>query len=162
MKKLIIINGNMAVGKSSICKVLYKKMDKSIWLDADWCWMMNPICFTDENINMIESNTLFLLRNYLNNTFYQNVIFSWVIDKEVVFKRFLSKLKDIDYKLVIVTITCLEEELKKRLRQRGIEDEIFLDSIINSNLYDEMKSKKIDNTYNSIEESVNKVLDAIN
>jgi len=152
----------MAVGKSSICKVLYKKMDKSIWLDADWCWMMNPICFTDENINMIESNTLFLLRNYLNNTFYQNVIFSWVIDKEVVFKRFLSKLKDIDYKLVIVTITCLEEELKKRLRQRGIEDEIFLDSIINSNLYDEMKSKKIDNTYNSIEESVNKVLDAIN
>jgi len=137
-------------------------MDKSIWLDADWCWMMNPICFTDENINMIESNTLFLLRNYLNNTFYQNVIFSWVIDKEVVFKRFLSKLKDIDYKLVIVTITCLEEELKKRLRQRGIEDEIFLDSIINSNLYDEMKSKKIDNTYNSIEESVNKVLDAIN
>ena len=152
----------MGVGKSTICKILYKKMDKSIWLDADWCWMMNPICFTDENINMIESNTLFLLRNYLNNTFYQNVIFSWVIDKEVVFKRFLSKLKDIDYKLVIVTITCLEEELKKRLRQRGIEDEIFLDSIINSNLYDEMKSKKIDNTYNSIEESVNKVLDAIN
>jgi len=129
----------MGVGKSTICKILYKKMDKSIWLDADWCWMMNPICFT-----------------------YQNVIFSLVIDKEEVFSRYLSKLKDLDYKLVIITITCSEEELKKRLRKRGIEDENFLNSIIHSNLYDEMKSKKIDNTNNSIEESVNKVLEAIN
>ncbi len=152
----------MGVGKSTICKILYKKMDKSIWLDADWCWMMNPICFTDENMRMIENNITYLLCNYLNNSAYQNVIFSLVIDKEEVFSRYLSKLKDLDYKLVIITITCSEEELKKRLRKRGIEDENFLNSIIHSNLYDEMKSKKIDNTNNSIEESVNKVLEAIN
>jgi len=41
-KKLIIINGTMGVGKSTISKALYKNLENSVWLDGDWCWMMNP------------------------------------------------------------------------------------------------------------------------
>jgi len=43
LKKLVIINGTMGVGKSTICKELSKRLENSVWLDGDWCWMMNPL-----------------------------------------------------------------------------------------------------------------------
>ncbi|MGL4772778.1 MAG: AAA family ATPase, partial [Clostridium sp.] len=42
MKKLILINGTMGVGKSSTCQMLYKTIENSVWVDGDWCWMMHP------------------------------------------------------------------------------------------------------------------------
>jgi tRNA uridine 5-carbamoylmethylation protein Kti12 len=42
-KKLIIINGVPGVGKSTVSKELHKSLPKSVWLDGDWCWMMNAI-----------------------------------------------------------------------------------------------------------------------
>jgi len=56
MKKLIIINGTMGVGKTTTCNLLYKHFDKSIWLDGDWCWMMNPWDFNEENRKMVKKN----------------------------------------------------------------------------------------------------------
>lgn len=36
MKKLIIINGTMGVGKSTVCKQLLKILAPGVWLDGDW------------------------------------------------------------------------------------------------------------------------------
>lgn len=67
MKKLIIINGTMGVGKTTISKEVHKSLDKSVWLNGDWCWMMNPWVFSEENIRMVMDNITYLLRNYLTN-----------------------------------------------------------------------------------------------
>ncbi|AJD25562.1 AAA domain protein [Clostridium botulinum] len=53
IKKLIIINGTMRVGKTATSKELNKKLNNSVWLDDDWCWMMNPFTVNDENKNMV-------------------------------------------------------------------------------------------------------------
>jgi len=42
MKKFIVINGAMGVGKTAICKELNRRLMNSVWLDGDWCMMMNP------------------------------------------------------------------------------------------------------------------------
>ncbi len=61
IKKLIIINGTMGVGKTAISKELNKKLNNSVWLDDDWCWMMNPFTVNDENKNMvIKKHNLFI------------------------------------------------------------------------------------------------------
>jgi broad-specificity NMP kinase len=67
MKELIIINGTMGIGKSVTCKELNRKLDKSVWLDGDWCWMMNPFIVNDENKQMVEDNIMhqrLILKSY--------------------------------------------------------------------------------------------------
>ncbi|SFS41366.1 AAA family ATPase [Paenibacillus sp. 453mf] len=82
MKKLIIINGTMGVGKTTISKEVHKSLDKSVWLDGDWCWMMNPWVFSEENIRMVMDNVTYLLRNYLTNSTFDYVILSWVLHND--------------------------------------------------------------------------------
>ena len=38
MKKLIIVNGATGSGKSAVCQRLYPMLERSVYLDGDWCW----------------------------------------------------------------------------------------------------------------------------
>lgn len=61
----------------------------SVWLDGDWCWMMNPFTVSDENKNMVINNITHLLRSFLTNSSFQYVIFNWVIHYEDIFNLIL-------------------------------------------------------------------------
>ena len=39
----------MGVGKTTTCKELSKKLQNSVWLDGDWCWMIDPFVVNEEN-----------------------------------------------------------------------------------------------------------------
>ncbi len=95
MKKLIIINGTMGVGKSTVSKEVSHRLHNSVWLDGDWCWMMNPWNFNDENKNMVLDNICYMLTNFLKNSSFDYVIFSWVLHLESVIsvaKNFQQKV----------------------------------------------------------------------
>ena len=81
-KKLIVINGTMGVGKSAIATALKNELENSVMLDGDWCWMMNPWKVTEENKKMVEQNIVFLLNQFLSNSSFRYVIFTWVLHKE--------------------------------------------------------------------------------
>jgi broad-specificity NMP kinase len=81
MKKLIVVNGTMGVGKSAVCKSLNGVLNHSVWLDGDWCWMMNPWIVNDENRAMVENNITYQLRSFLTNSTFEHVIFSWVLHR---------------------------------------------------------------------------------
>ncbi len=55
-KKLFIVNGAMGVGKTTTCKELSKKLQNSVWLDGDWCWMIDPFVVNEENKRMVINN----------------------------------------------------------------------------------------------------------
>lgn len=78
MKTLLMVNGPPGAGKTSMCRILNKSIN-SVWLDGDWCWMMNPFIVNAENKKMVEDNIIHLLRNFLTNSSMETVIFSWVI-----------------------------------------------------------------------------------
>jgi len=42
MKKLVLISGAAGVGKTTLCRYLFKEIKGCAWLDSDWCWMINP------------------------------------------------------------------------------------------------------------------------
>ena len=48
MKKLYLIGGTMGVGKTTTCQVLKIKLDKSVFIDGDWCWDMHPFMVNEE------------------------------------------------------------------------------------------------------------------
>ena len=78
MKKLIIINGTMGVGKSTVSRILLKKLKASVYLDGDWCWNMNPFIPSEENKRMVIDNIVYLLSSFLKNSEYRYIIFCWV------------------------------------------------------------------------------------
>lgn len=148
MKKLIMINGTMGVGKSTVCNILLNKLNPSVYLDGDWCWNMNPFVVSEENKEMVINNISYLLKSYLNNSGYKYIIFCWVIQEDYIFKQILDKLNNFDFELHKISLVCTEEALKSRLNidvQNGIrKTDVISRSIERISFYEKMDTVKID------------------
>lgn len=79
MKKLIIINGTMGVGKTTTSLELQKILPQNVFLDGDWCWSMEPFVVNDETKTMVMNNITYLLNNFIRCSEYENIIFCWVM-----------------------------------------------------------------------------------
>ena len=144
MKNLIFINGTMGVGKSSVSKQLNKLLDKSVWLDGDWCWMADPFVVTQETKDMVTDNMCHLLNNFINCSEYQNIIFCWVMDYESIYESIATKLKTENCKIWRFTITCSADELKKRVENDTMQDgRNFERSLERVSRFDAMNTVKI-------------------
>jgi broad-specificity NMP kinase len=165
MPKLVMINGTMGVGKTATCKELYKKLQNSVWLDGDWCWMMNPFIVNEENKQMVENNITDLLRNFLINSSFQYVIFNWVIQSEEIFDMILNKLDGLEFEVIKITLLCNEESLRNRIRidvNNNVRDEECITrSLERIPLYKNMNTIKIDTSNVSISETVYKIIKII-
>lgn len=164
-KKLIIINGTMGIGKSATSKELNKRLNNSVWLDGDWCWMMNPFAVNNENKKMVVKNIVYLLRSFLTNSSFEYVIFNWVIHTEDILNLILQGINDLEFDIFKITLICSEEALEKRILkdiQLNLRDK---DSIIRSierlGLYKDMDTEKIDTTDISILETVDRIIKII-
>ncbi len=161
MKKLIIINGTMGVGKSTVSELLLKEMENSVYLDGDWCWNMNPFTVNEENIEMVLKNIIFLLRSFLNNSNFQYVIFCWVIHKEEILKNILYEIGDLDFELFKFTLLCNETELAKRIagdiKTGKRKTDQISESISRLELYKNMDTYKIDVTNRTSKETMEEI-----
>ncbi len=148
MKKLIIVNGTMGAGKTTVCKKLLDILTPGVWLDGDWCWNMNPFAVSEENKEMVLDNICYLLKAFLRNTGYEYVIFCWVIHQEIILNQILTKLKEYDFKLHKITLMCSEEALTGHIQKdidAGVRNPGDIErSVSRLELYDNMDTKKID------------------
>jgi cytidylate kinase len=162
MKKLVIINGAMGVGKTATSKALYKKLQNSVWLDGDWCWMMNPFIVNEENKEMVLDNITHLLRNFLINSSFEYVIFNWVIHLEEIFDMVLSKLDGLEFEVIKITLICNEYSFRKRVSkdiENNLREKECLDmGLERIPLYRNMNTIKIDTSDISILETANKII----
>jgi adenylate kinase family enzyme len=147
MKKLIMINGTMGVGKSTVSEQLSDQLMPSVYLDGDWCWKMNPWVFTEENKKMVIDNITHLLNAYLANSSFEYIIFCWVMHQESIFHDILSRLNG-DYELHKLSLICSEEILRAHILQDVQKGIRTIDSIEGSiarlQLYKKMDTTKID------------------
>ena len=164
-KKLIIINGVMGVGKTTICKVLYKKLNNSFWLDGDNCWMMNPFVVNEENKAMVVDNIVHVLNNFLKNSSTEYVLFNWVIPTDYIMKDLLDKITEKDIQIYKLTLMSSKDELVKRIGKdikSGARDTGNIKrSLERFDLYKSMDTTKIDTTRKSVEEIVNEIIGII-
>lgn len=157
MKKLIIINGTMGVGKTTTCKSLYKHFNKSIWLDGDWCWMMNPWDFNEENKQMVKKNILLLLKGFLDNSNFEYVFFSWVIHRNDIMEWLLGELSDYNLQIYKFSLVCSEKALERRMLLDERSSKGIKESIERNRLYYDMDTIKIDTSYKSVEEVIDEI-----
>lgn len=161
MKRLIIVNGTMGVGKTATCKELNKRLNNSVWLDGDWCWMMDPFIVNEENKKMVKENIIFLLNNFISNSNIENIIFNWVMHDESIIEEILAELTNIEYDLKKITLVCSRSELKRRISKDiddGKRDIACLDRSFNYlDLYKDMNTEKFDTSGKNIDEVVEEI-----
>lgn len=164
-KRLIFIGGTMGIGKTTLGKYLVKhQLENAVFLDGDWCWDMDPWKFTPENKKMVMKNIRFLLNSFLENSYFKNVVFVWVMHEQTIIDDILSGL-DGDYDFYSFSLISKETELKKRFAkdvEQGVRDENDLGAAVaRISLYQKVDSIKIDVTDTNYEANAAKILSCL-
>ena len=122
-QKLIIITGSPCVGKTTVTEKLYTSYKNSAFFDGDWAWCVNPFSIDDPRLRNGDKIMSFALSAYLNSDF-DYVFFSSVVATDKTIREAI--LKDItaqDYSVLGFMLTCSENTLLERHKNRGDENE---------------------------------------
>ena len=119
MKKLILISGSPCVGKTTVGQHLFEQYENSAYLDGDWCWCVNPFSVKDKRLRNGDKNMSFVLSNYLNSEFDYVFFTSVVLTDAGIRENILKDITATDYEVISFTLTCTEETLAFRHKQRG-------------------------------------------
>ena len=114
MKRLYVIGGPMGVGKTAACRQLQQLLDRSVFLDGDWCWDAHPFQATEETREMVLENISFLLDNFLRCSAYDHVIFCWVLHRREIWADLLRCLTE-PYALRAISLVWYEALDVRRL-----------------------------------------------
>jgi hypothetical protein len=161
MKKIVIVNGSMGIGKTSTCVKLYKKMDNTIWLDGDWSWMMHPWKLKEIILDMVFDNITYSLRNFMACDQYDTILFNWVLHSEEWLKRLVEGLGTHDYQVQIITLICTEQALKERLMADHRSEQVTTHALERLPLYAALPTEQLDTTCLSVDEVVRRLYDMI-
>lgn len=148
MKRLIIINGTMGAGKTATCNELLQMLNRSVFLDGDWCWMMSPFIVTEETKRMVQDNIIHMLRNFLACSEYENIIFCWVMQHESIMDDLIARLGGAKFELYKITLMVSEQALEKRIK-KDVDNHVRTRDVLERSLkrlplYEKMNTVKID------------------
>jgi len=113
--KLIIIKGPSGVGKSTVGKLIHNQLKNSAYLDGDDVWRINPFEVNDKTKNIVEKNIPFVLNSYIEAG-YQHVILSWVLHKQSIIDRLLSRLNILNSEVYVFALIADENTISNRIK----------------------------------------------
>ena len=157
MKTLYLVGGPMGVGKTSVCQLLKRRLDRCAFLDGDWCWDMDPFVVNDETKEMVLDNICFVLERFLHCTEFENVVFCWVLHQQGIWDAILSRLDTRGLRVVRAALVASSEALVRRL-QGDIaagrrQPDVIPRSLARLPLYDKLDVLQIDTSERSAEET---------
>jgi len=163
LKKLIVLLGPYAAGKSSVCKCLLGKCPNSAWVDADWCSQINPHPFTNATKKTVTDNLYCMIRNYLLCDDIQWIFFPYSLhgEQEEIFRTLIRRLDEdhLDVQVHTFILKCSMEQLICRGKADGRDRDRIEQGILQSfSIYEDMELPSIDTTQLSVEEVSNSVL----
>ncbi len=120
---IIIINGSVGVGKTSVADQLHYKFEKSVHLDGDAIGDVHPfIIYDDARISYLY-RTLALLIGFHQQNGYRCFVINYVFESAESLQDLLDLLTPLDPDIHTYWLTCSEAEQVRRIRGRG-RDEI--------------------------------------
>ena len=115
---IIIINGSLGVGKSSVAEELHWKFEKSIYLGGDSIGSVHPYEIYDEARIDHLYRTLALLIGFHQTYGYHNFVINYVFESASSLQDLLGLLRPLDPSIHVYWLTCDEKEQEKRIRAR--------------------------------------------
>lgn len=167
MKKLILIIGANAVGKTTTAKTLLQKLSKCAYVDADWCRAINPFPFTDATKIAVLNNIYSLFKNYLLCEDVEFVIFPYGFhgERKQIFEQVVDKLRkdDIVFEICPIILKCCKEENIKRAVKDGRDRTRIERGMKNTfSFYDRYQYPNIDTTDLRPNQVAEKILEILN
>ena len=163
IKKLVVIVGPNAVGKSTVAGSLVEKCTRIAYVDSDWCRVMNPFPFTEITKQTIAENMYALLHNYLLCKEVDTVVFtySWHGGRKEIYDNIIARLRkeEIDFEELIIVLKCSKEENVRRAISDNRDNERIERGMENTfNFYDKYTYPCIDTTGMRPDEVVEKII----
>lgn len=164
MKRLYLIGGPMGVGKTNACRALQARLDRSVFLDGDWCWDSRPFQVTEETKTLVMENICFLLNNFLRCSAYEHVVFCWVMHRQEILDGLVSRLDTRGCAVRAVSLLASPEALTARLeadiRAGRRQRDALARSLAYLPLYEALHTEKLDVSRLTPEETAAKLLEA--
>ena len=147
MKKLYLIGGTMGVGKTTTCQILKRKLDRSVFIDGDWCWDMHPFMVNEETKKLVLENICMLLNNDLKCSVFEHILFCWVMHEQSIINAILENIDKKDCNTKVISLVCSPDTLRKHL-EKDIENGLRTEDVIERSiqrlpLYDKLNTTKI-------------------
>lgn len=138
----------MGAGKSAVGKELNRLANKSVWLDGDDLWRMNPFIVSDSTKLMVMANIRAVINNFLACPDIECVIFTWVMHEQGIIDDILSGLSLDGVEVKAVSLVLSEQALRRRL-EKDIAAGIRQPDIVERSLgylkkYDLLYTEKLD------------------
>jgi len=135
MKRFIIINGPMGVGKTTVGKIICDKLGRAAFIDGDWCLDIHPFVGNKETKAMAIDNIIHMTRNYFYCSESDTVVLSWIMSEQNT-EKIISGVSDLDFQICDIVLTCGKEVLVDRWKKDTISewrsDEKWFTQSINS------------------------------
>ena len=112
--KVIILNGPMGVGKTTVGKTIADKCPGTAFIDGDWCMDIHPFTGNRETKKMSIDNILHMIRNYRDCSACNMVVLAWLMDDEWVIADLIEGIGALQMDVKSVTLVCEEQKLKKQ------------------------------------------------
>jgi chloramphenicol 3-O-phosphotransferase len=119
---IIILNGSLGVGKTSVAEQLQHKFDKSVHLDGDAIGDVHPFEIYDGTRISHLYRTLELLIGFHQKDGYHHFVINYVFESSESLQELLDLLRPLDVSIHTYWLICEEEEQAKRIRNRSREN----------------------------------------
>ena len=112
--KVIILNGPMGVGKTTVGKYIADRYPGTALIDGDWCMDLHPFVGSRETKAMAVDNILHMIRNYRECSVCSMVVLVWLMDDAWVIQGIMEGLSAMQAEVKYVTLVCDRENLIRR------------------------------------------------
>jgi predicted kinase len=160
MQKLILINGTMGIGKTTVARLVFDRLPNSAYLSGDAVWQINPFEVNDQTQAIVQQNIPFVLRSYLVAG-YEYVILDWVLQQQSIIDTILAPLKDMLFDTQVFTLVADDEVAVARCLSRDGNERDSEGVLSRLRLSRELDSVKIDTGRITPEAAAEQILAAV-
>ena len=112
--KVIIINGPLGVGKTTVGKYIAEKYTGTAFIDGDWCLDIHPFVGNRETKTMAIDNILHLIDNYRKCSICKMIVLVWLMDEQWVYQKVVDGISDMELEAKSFTLVCDKNTLVNR------------------------------------------------
>lgn len=120
--KVIILNGPMGVGKTTVGKYIADRNPGTAFIDGDWCMDIHPFVGNQKTKAIAVDNILHMIGNYLNCSVCGMIVLVWLMDDSWVIQRMMDGIAALRAEVKYVTLVCDKETLLSRWESDRISD----------------------------------------
>jgi predicted kinase len=115
---IVIINGSLGVGKSSVAEQLQHRFDRAVHLDGDAIGDVHPFDIYDPDRIDHLYRTLELLIGFHQKNGYENFVINYVFESADSLQDLIALLCPLDAAIHVYWLTCSPKVQAERIRER--------------------------------------------